>query len=205
MERHTSSINTNSSVQLQSAIQKASTWTSTLMVSSTHWIVSQQGQLCVNCASDTNSSTNTQTNMVDLIQCIYPRVQSLSEQGMLQCLYQYPSKTAFCLESFVGDDKETIDKLTTYLKDSARLDGTELIYQHQSLKAHHKVIRFSCKFGKTQKACHHYESFFSDGKMQMNNTILAREHRAHSSKNNSSSSKNKLSLLPGKQEEKKQW
>ena len=137
--------------------------------------------------------------MVDLIQCIYPRVQSLSEQGMLQCLYQYPSKTAFCLESFVGDDKETIDKLTTYLKDSARLDGTELIYQHQSLKAHHKVIRFACKFGKTQNVCHHNESFFSDGKMQMNNTILAREHRAHSSKNNSSSSKNKLSLLPGKE------
>ena len=159
------------------------------MVSSTHWIVPPQGQLCVNCASDPNYSTNTQINMVDLIQCIYPRVQSLSEQSMLQYLYQYPYKAAFCLESFVGDDKETIDKLTTYLKDLARLDGTELIYQHQSLKAHHKVIRFACKFGKTQNVCHHNESFFSDGKMQMNNTILARDHRVHSSKNNSSSSK----------------
>jgi len=185
MEHDTSSININSSVQLQNAIQKASTWTSTLMVSSTHWIVSPQGQLYINCVSDSNSSTNTKTNMVDLIQCINPRVQSLSEQSMLRSLYQYPSKTTFCLESFVGDDKETIDKLTTYLKDSARLDGTELIYQHQSLKAHHKVIRFACKFSKTQRVCHHYESFFSDRKFQMNNTILACEHHVHSSKNNS--------------------
>ena len=128
--------------------------------SSTHWIVPPQGQLCVNCASDTNNSSNKRTNTVDLIQCINPRVQSLSEQSMLRSLYQYPSKTTFCLESFVGDDKETIDKLTPYLKDSASLDGTELIYQHQSLKAHHKVIRFACKYGKTQNVCHHNESFF---------------------------------------------